>query len=101
MTRDTARRTWLVTSVVSVALAICLRFVLYDLAHCGSKHVVSAVVVITLFLALAPYAVAFVYYGRILVWARRLARQEAASRGNRHFDGSVVLDNNIGPQEVS
>ena len=54
----------------------------------------------TLMVLLLPYAVSFVYYGKIFVYARRLASQEAAER--RHFvDGSVVLDNNIGPQEVT
>ena len=89
----------MVTSAQTVILVICLRFILYNMPLCTSHHVISIVIVMTLMVLLLPYAVSFVYYGKILVYARRLASQEAAER--RHFvDGSVVLDNNIGPQEV-
>lgn len=89
----------MVTSAQTVILVICLRFILYNMPVYASSHrVISFVIVMTLLVLLLPYAVSFVYYGKILVYARRLARQEAAER--RHFDGSVVLDNNIGPQEV-
>ena len=86
----------MVTSAQTVFLVGCLRFILYNMPLNISSHsVVSIVITMTLLVFLLPYAVSFVYYGKILVYARRLARQEAAER--RHFDGSVVLDNNIGP----
>ena len=86
------------TSCHTVVLVICFRFLLYDFFFSTSSNVIIVVISLTLLVILVPYAISFIYYGKILIYARRLARQEAAER--RHFDGSVVLDNNIGPQEV-
>ena len=80
-----------------MVLVICFRFLLYDFFFSTSNNVIIVVISLTLLVILVPYAISFIYYGKILIYARRLARQEAAER--RHFDGSVVLDNNIGPQE--
>ena len=41
-----------------------------------------------------PYFVAYVYYGKILAYARKMARQEESER-RHHDNNSVILDNTV------